>query len=158
MAAATLSYSQALRAIGQNLTPLGAGGFELVKWGNDYVVWLSAKKTFFNKFVEKIFGSADPEKKNPEHLYFSDLDILTWEIEQQKKRSTGSPTDSRDFSCVCRVVVNYLDSKRALEFTISVDADAIKVRYDRQEESFTSQDLYDLGIQMYLKRSSRGST
>lgn len=155
MAAVTLSYSQALRAIGQNLTPLGATGFELLKWGSDYVVWLSARKSFFNKFVEKIFGSVDPEKKIPQRIYFSDLDILTWDIEQQKKRRTGSPTDTRDLSFVLRVVGNYLDRKEAREFTISVDPDAVKVRYDRKEERFTVQDLYDLGIRMYLRRSGR---
>ena len=155
MAAVTLSYSQTLRVIGQNLTPLGADWFELVKWGDDYVVWMTGKKTFFNKFVDKIFGSARPDKETSERIYFSSLDILRSDIEQQAKRKTGSPTDARDLSFVLRVLGNYLDRKAAREFTISMEPDLIKVRYDQKEEKFTSQDLYDLGIQMYLRRSGR---
>jgi len=164
MAAVTLSYSQALRVIGQKLVPLGTDWFELVKWGDDYVVWmmhakfsraLSAKKTFFNKFIEKILGKANLDRKTPERIYFDSMDILRSDIEQQAKRRTGSPTDSRDLSFVLRVLGNYLDRKAAREFTISVNPDSIWVRYDQKEQSFTLQDLYDLGIQMYLRRSSR---
>lgn len=165
MAAGTLSYSQALRVIGQNLMPLGADGFELVKSGDDYVVRMrqaesagavSAKKTFFDKIIEKIVvGNADADKKTPERIAFSSMDILTSDIEQQAKRRTGSPMDVRDLSFVLRVLGNYLDRKAAREFTISLDPDSIKVRYDQKEERFTSQDLYDLGIRMYLRRSGR---
>jgi hypothetical protein len=164
MAAVTLSYSQALRVIGQNLIPLGTDWFELVKWGDDYIVWmrqtelpraLAAKKTLFNKFIEKILGNVDSDKKTPDRIYFNDMDILTSDLEHQAKRRTGSPTDVRDLSFVLRVLGNYLDRKAAREFNISVDPDSIKVRYDQKEERFTSQDLYDLGIQMYLRRSGR---
>jgi len=161
MAAGTFSYSQALRVIGQNLMPLGTDRFELVKSGDDYVVLMRqaessgtvpAKKTFFNKFIKKIVGSADPDKKTPERISFSSMDILTSDIERQAKRRSGSPRDVRDLSFVLRVLGNYLDRKAAREFTISVNPDSIKVRYDQKEERFTSQDLYDLGIQMYLRR------
>jgi len=165
MAAVTLSYSQALRVIGQNLMPLGADRFELVKSGDDYVVRMrqaespgavSAKKTFFNKIIEKIVvGNADPDRKTPERISFSSMDILTSDIEQQAKRRSGSPRDVRDLAFVLRVLGNYLDRKAAREFTISVDPDSIKVRYDQKEERFTTQDLYDFGIQMYLRRSGR---
>jgi len=164
MAAVTLSYSQVLRVIGQNLMPLGVDGFELVKSGDDYVVRmrqaeipevLSAEKTFFNKLVGKIVGKADAGKKTPERIYFSSMDILTSDIEQQAKRRVGSPRDVRDLSFVLRVLGNYLDRKAAREFSISVDPDSIKVRYDQKEERFTIQDLYDFGIQMYLRRSGR---
>ena len=161
MAAGTFSYSQALRVIGQNLMPLGTDRFELVKSGDDYVVLMRqtessgtvpAKKTFFNKIIEKIVGSAGRDKKTPERISFSGMDILTSDIEQQAKRRSGSPRDVRDLSFVLRVLGNYLDRKAAREFTISVNPDSIKVRYDQKEERFTSQDLYDLGIQMYLRR------
>src|SRR5215470_15893886 len=161
MAAVTLSYSQALRVIGQNLMPLGTGRFELVKRGDDYVVWprhdelpraLSVKKTLFSSLVEKVLGNAS---KIPEHIYFNDMDIATSDIEQQAKRKTGSPKDARDLSFVLRVVGNYLDRRAAREFTILVKPESIEVRYDRKEEIFTLQDLYDLGIKMYLRRSDR---
>jgi hypothetical protein len=116
---------------------------------------LAAKKTLFNKFIEKILGNVDSDKKTPDRIYFNDMDILTSDIEHQAKRRTRSPTDVRDLSFVLRVLGNYLDRKAAREFTISVDPDSIKVCYDQKEERFTSQDLYDLGIQMYLRRSGR---
>ena len=120
--------------IGQNLMALGTDRFDLVKSGDDYVVLIRqvessgtvpAKKTFLNKIIEKIVGSADPDKKTPERISFSSMDILTSDIEQQAKRRSGSPRDVRDLSFVLRVLGNYLDRKAAREFTISVNPDSI---------------------------------
>jgi len=164
MAAVTLSYAQALRVIGQNLIPLGIDSFELAKWGDDYIVWehggfardLSAKQTFFEKITRKIVGHADSEREILNRIYFSNVEIFNSDMEQQsKRRSSDSPSDLRDLSFVLRVLGDYLDRKAAREFTISWSMDSIRVRYDRKEESFTLQNLYDFGINMYLKRSSR---
>lgn len=159
MVAGTLSCSQALRVIGQNLMPLGASQFELVKSGDSYVVRLgqteAAKSSLFDKLVNKIRGNAESETKTPENISFSSMDILRSDIEQQAKRKTDSPRDARDLSFALRIVGNYLDRRLAREFTISVNPDSIQVHYDQKQETFTPQHLYDLGIQMYLKRSSR---
>lgn len=165
MTAGTLSYSQALRVVGQNLIPLGADRFELVKSGDDYLVRLrpgeqspalSAKTPWlFNKLVDKVRGNAAPGKRLPESIFFSGMDVLIADIEQQAKRRAGSPKDVRDLSFVLRVLGNYLDRKAARDFTISVDPDSINVRYDQKNETFTPQHLYDFGVQMYLKRSAR---
>jgi len=158
MAAGTLSYSQALRVIGQNLTPLGANEFELAKSGDGYVVHLSqaetlpaANSSFFDKLVQKL----KPPAKTPDSISFSSLDLLRSDIEQQAKRQTDSPRDTRDLSFALRVVGHYLDRRLAQEFTVSVNPDSIQVRYDQKQESFTPQHIYDLGIQMYLKRPDR---
>lgn len=158
MAAGTLSYSQALRVIGQNLTPLGTEEFELVKSGDAYVVHLpqaetlpAANSSFFDKLVQKL----KPPAKTPESISFSSMDLLRSDIEQQGKRQVDSPRDARDLSFALRVVGNYLDRRLAREFTVSVNPDTIQVRYDQKQESFTSQHIYDLGIQMYLKRPDR---
>jgi len=158
MAAGTLSYSQALRVIGQNLTPLGANEFELAKSGDGYVVHLpqpetlpAANSSFFDKLIQKL----KPPAKTPDSISFSSLDLLRSDIEQQAKRQTDSPRDTRDLSFALRVVGHYLDRRLAQEFTVSVNPDSIQVRYDQKQESFTPQHIYDLGIQMYLKRPDR---
>jgi hypothetical protein len=163
--AGTLSYSQALRVIGQNLMPLGSDRFELVKSGDDYVVRLrsveepgaSSARTpwFFNKLVGKTRGKTASRGRLPESLLFSSIDVLALDIEHQAKRRTGSPRDARDLSFILRVLGNHLDRRAAREFSISVAPDLIKLRYDQKNETFTPQDLYDFGIQMYLKRSVR---
>lgn len=164
MAAGPLSYSQALRVIGQNLISLGPEQFELVKSGDGYLVrlpkaevtvLLPAKSSFLGKLVNKIRGSAEPEAKTSHSISFNEMAILRSDIEQQAKRRTDSPRDARDLSFALRVVGNYLDRRLAREFTIWVSVDGVKVQYDQKQDMFTRQQLYDLGIQMYLKRSSR---
>ena len=168
MAAVTLSYAQALRVIGQDLVPLRTNSFELAKWGDDYIVWmengelaeyLSAKKTFFEKITQKILGHADADGEIPNRLYFSSSDIFFANIKRESKRRTAnSPRDLRDLSFVLRVLGGYLDRKLARELTISWSTNSIKVRYDQKEESFTTENLYDFGINMYLKRTYPAGT
>lgn len=167
MAAVTLSYAQALRVIGQNLIPLGVDSFELAKWGDDYIVWEcgglardpSEKQTFFARITRKILGHDDSDREPVNRMYFSSVEIFTSDIAQQsKRRISGSPSDLRDLSFVLRVLGDFLDRKAAREFTISWSTDSIKVRYDQKEENFTLQNLYDFGINMYLKRSDRRRT
>ena len=165
MAAVTLSYSQILRVIGQDLEPLGINSFELAKWGDDYIVWtehsefgreLSGKRTFFEKITQKLLRHTDSDKETPHRRYFSRVEILLADIERQsKRRILISPSNLRDLSLVLRVLGDYLDRKAAGEFTISWAPNSIKVRYDQKEESFTLQNLYDFGVHMYMKRSDR---
>jgi hypothetical protein len=114
------------------------------------------KKTFFEKISQKILGHSDSDKETLNRMYFPSSDIFLANIERGlKRRTSDSPKDLRDLSFVLRVLGDYLDRKAAREFTISWSMDSIRVRYDRKEESFTLQNLYDFGINMYLKRSSR---
>ena len=168
MSAVTLSYAQALRVIGQDLVPLGINSFELAKWGDDYIVWMehaefardqSAKKTFFEKITQKMLGDTGSDKEIPNRIYFNSSDIFFENIERGSKRSTSDgPKDRRDLSYILRVLGGYLDRKLAREFTISWSNDVIKIRYDQKDETFTIQNIYDFGINMYLKRSYRPGT
>ena len=167
MAAVALSHAQALRVIGQKLVPRGVNSFELAKRGNDYIVLINrdesgrhtpVKKTVFSKIIQGILGHVDADKETLNRLYFSDWDLLVADIEQQSKRKLDSPKDIRDIAFVLRVIGDYMDRKAAREFTVSWSTDSIKVGYDRKTESFTLQNLYDFGINMYLKRSNRHRT
>jgi len=63
--------------------------------------------------------------------------------------------DARNLSLVLRVVGDYLDRKGIGDFAILWSTDSVKVSYGKKVESFTIQDLYDLGVRMYLRRSNR---
>jgi len=144
--------------------PLGASRFELAKWGGGYIVRLPqaesaasapAKSSLLDKLLDAIRRNTAPETKTTASISFSAMDLLRFDIEQQTKRRSHSPRDARDLSFALRVVGNYLDRRLAREFTVSVNPDSIKVNYDQKQECFTAQHIYDLGIQMYLKRPNR---
>ena len=101
----------------------------------------------------------DSEREIQNRIYFSHVEIFNSDMEHQSKRNiSDSPSDLRDLSFVLRVLGGYLDRKAAREFTISWSMNSIKLRYDQKEENFTLENLYDLGISMYLKRSDRRRT
>jgi hypothetical protein len=160
-----LSYAQSLRVIGQDLDAFGVDGFELEKWPDGYIVWPkdfefirkpSAEKGFFAKIIRKFLGQEDPQKEIPNRLYFTPADLVWADIQRElNRKAAAGPSDRRDLSFVLRVLGDYLDRKNAGQFTISRSKNSITVKYDQKQETFTSENLYDLGIHMYLKRSTR---
>jgi hypothetical protein len=159
------SNAQALRVVGQDLDVLGVDSFELAKWGDDYIVWpkrseftrkLSAEKGFLSKITLKLLGHHDSAKELPNRLYFTRAEIISADMQRRlRRRSPGSPPDGRDLSFVLRVLGDYVDRKNAGQFTISWSKNSITMTYDQKQESFTSDNLYDFGIRMYLRRSTR---
>jgi hypothetical protein len=151
-----LSYAQALRVIGQELDALSVDSFELARWGDDYVVWPKrterADKGLVSKITQMILGHDDSSREIPNRIYFTSTEILWADTQRRLKRQIGSPTDRRDRSFVLRVLGDYLDRKNARHFTISWSRDSTSIRYDQIQEIFTTQNLYDLGIRMYLRR------
>jgi hypothetical protein len=55
------------------------------------------------------------------------------------------------------VLGDYLDRNSADDFAISLSKYSTKIRYGGKEQIFTAQNLYDLGILMYLRHSKRAS-
>jgi len=163
--AESLSYAQSLRVVGQDLDALGVDFFELAKWGDQYIVWpghaestrkLSAEKGFLSKITQKILGHVYSAREIPNRLYFTPADIIWADSQRRLKRKiSGSPSDRRDLSFVLRVLGDYLDRQKAGQFTISWSQDSIVISYDQKEERFTAENLYDYGIGMYLRRSTR---
>jgi hypothetical protein len=161
----SLSYAQSLRVVGQDLDALGVDSFELAKWSDDYIVWpehaeftrkLSAEKGFLSRITRKILAHEESAREIPNRLYFTPADII-WADSQRrfKRKISGSPSDLRDLSFVLRVLGDYLDRQKAGQFTISWSKHSIMISYDHKQERFTSQNLYDFGIGMYLRRSTR---
>ncbi len=75
--------------------------------------------------------------------------------ERRLKRKISSSSDRRDLSFVLRVLGDYLDRKTPGQFTISWSQNSIMISYDQIREIFTPENLYDFGIHMYLRRSTR---
>ena len=166
MPAITLSHSQALRVIGQNLVSINCDSFDLITTGDDYVVTphpseatvsVPSKKPFLAQLLGNRFLRAKAGRRASTRLLFSRSGILISNLERQAKRRIGSPTDVRDLSFVLRVLGDYLDKKSAREFSISWSAHLITLRHNGKEELFTRENVYDFGIRMYLKRSNRPS-
>jgi hypothetical protein len=164
MAAETLSYAQSLRVIGQDLQGLGIGSFELDKSGDQFMVRMSSdepaprsrKFTFLDRVVGRSRGSETSARRIANPIQFSRSKILWSDNENRLKRSEANAMpDARNLSLVLRVVGDYLDRKGIGDFAILWSTDSVKVSYGKKVESFTIQDLYDLGVRMYLRRSNR---
>jgi len=165
MTAEALSNAQSLRVIGQQLAGLGINSFELDKRGDEYTVRMdrgesagkSGEKTFPKSIFEKTPGAPDTAREIPNPLCFSTSQIIWSDTENQLRR--GQPTampDVRDLSTLLRVLGDYLDRKAANDFAISCDMGLVTVSYGQKKESFRSDNFYDLGVHMYLRRSNRG--
>lgn len=164
MAAETLSYAQSLRVIGQDLQGLGIGSFELDKSGDQFMVRMSSdepaprsrKFTFLDRVVGRSRGSETSARRIANPIQFSRSKILWSDNENRLKRSEANAMpDARNLSLVLRVVGDYLDRKGIGDFAILWSTDSVKVSYGKKVESFTREELYDLGVRMYLRRSSR---
>jgi hypothetical protein len=161
-----LSYAESLRVVGQDLDALGVDSFRLAKSGDHYIVWpegsefttkLSGKKGFLAKITQKILGEDDSDKKLPRSMYFTSAEIVSSDTQRRLQRKiSDNPSDRRDLSFGLRVLGNYLDRKRAADFAIRWSKHSAMVSYGQKEEYFTIENLYDLGISMYLNRRDRG--
>ncbi|MGE5304709.1 MAG: hypothetical protein ACM3TN_15475 [Alphaproteobacteria bacterium] len=164
MTPAILSYSQSLRVIGQALEVLRIDTFTLEKTGEKYIVgdW---EPSFLRSIAEKVWGARDSDEillspgKLSEPLIYTSSDTNRLEALGLSKRRSVSGETSHNLSLSLRVVGDYLDRHRAVAFDISWAKHSVTVKYrtlaDRHEETnFTVQDLVDLGVSMYLRRSS----
>jgi hypothetical protein len=154
-----LSNAQSLRVIGQQLAGLGINAFELDKRGNEYMVRMdhseSAGKSQEKTFPKSIFEKT-PRREIPNHLSFSTSQIIWSDTENRLRRGQmNAMPDANDLSTLLRVLGDYLDRKGAGDFAISCDIGVVTVSYDQRKESFRIENLYDLGVHMYLRRSNR---
>jgi len=161
----TLSYAQSLRVIGQALEALSIDTFELEKRGEEYIVRversesagkLSWEESFLKSIAEKIWGSGDSAKEiaNPVRFAGSDVDRLEAEGRSKRGKPNAMP-DTNKLSLSLRVLGDYLDRKQARDFAVSWSTHLVTVSYDHKQESFTLENLYDRGVNMYLRRSNR---
>ena len=159
-----LSNARSLRVIGQQLAGLGINTFELDKRGDEYTVRIdrsesagkSQEKTFPKSIFEKTPRASDTAREIPNPLSFSTSQIIWFDTENRLRRGQmNAMPDANDLSTLLRVLGDYLDRKAAGDFAISCDIGVVTVSYDQRKESFRIENLYDLGVHMYLRRSNR---
>ena len=170
MTPATLSYSQSLRIIGQALEVLRIYTFTVEKRGEKYIVgnW---EPSFLKSVTDKAWGpgdwgTGDSDKilLNPqgptEPLVYTSSDTNRLEALGRSRRGSDSGQERHNLSLALRVVGDYLDRHRAVAFDISWARHSVTVKYQapadgHNEANFTVENLHDLGVGMYLRRSSR---
>jgi hypothetical protein len=165
MTPATLSYCQSFRAIGQALEVLRINTFTLEKTGEKYIVrnW---EPSFLKSITEEVWGPGDSDKillsprRPTEPLIYTSSDTNRLEALGRSKRGSDSGQKPHSLSLALRVVGDYLDRHRAVAFDISWARHSVTVKYQtpadgHKEANFTVQNLLDLGVDMYLRRSSR---
>jgi len=162
MACEALSHSQSLRVIGQRLHGTGINAFELNKKGDEYIVRidpnavvgkLSTGTIVPDSISQNIFG--DYARAVPLSLKFTTAKIPWYDGEERLRRiKPNALPDIGHLSVVLRVLGDYLDRDAADDFAILWSKYSVKVCYGDKEQIFTAQNLYDLGIMMYLRRSN----
>jgi hypothetical protein len=160
------SYAQSLRVIGQALETLRINAFALEKNGDKYIVTEWGKSILKTSLLKKIWGAdnsgqtryTNDQRSDPQVYNSSDAERL--ETTGRARRGSKKVQGTYEVSLGLRVVGDYLDKKRALSFNIWWSTESVRVRYEtaagaRNETIFTAQNLQDLGVGMYLRRSSR---
>jgi hypothetical protein len=168
----SFSYAQSLRAIGESLEAQGINGFELEKQDENCILRVIAaqpasERSFFKRIVQILRRSqnCDQEPSDPaaptQSLCYTPSDISRLMTEQQSQHgAVNVMADAHKLAQVLRVVGDYLDRKEASAFTVSMSGDSLSVAYEtgsghQINESFTTENLYDRAVNMYLRRSKR---
>ena len=166
-----LSYAQSLRVIGAALEVQGISKFDLEKHGENYMLRVVTNQTAtegsFLKKIAQLLRVAISAKKPAEPAAvaqsrrYTSSDIFRLAAEQQSRHGgLNAMPDAYKLAQVLRVVGDHLDRKEACTFTVSVSGHSVSVAYEtgsgRQiHENFTTENLYDYAVQMYLRRSKR---
>jgi hypothetical protein len=165
MASSTESYAQSLRVIGQALETLRINAFTLETDGNKYVVrdW---ETSFLKSVGDEVWRTVDfgqmpsPQEKSENFLIYTNSDTQRLEKQGRSGRGSNEKPDTHTISSGLRLVGDYLDQKSAVTFNIQWSIESVRVRFeaasgDPKETSFTMQNLKDLAVVMYLRRSRR---
>jgi hypothetical protein len=160
-----LSYAQSLRAIGQALEVLRITAFKLEKSGEKYIVsnW---EPSFLDNIAENVWGGGDRDQMRvirggrTAPLVYTGSDTDRLEAQGRLRRGSHDMRDAHNISLALRAAGHYLDKNRAVAFEILWSTREVIIQYktgahNHKKESFTIQDLYDLGTGMYMRRSSR---
>jgi hypothetical protein len=161
------SHAQSLRVIGHALENLRITVFVLEKQSDNYIVrdW---EPSFLTNIAEEVWGLvnsgvASVGKKSSDLLAYNAADTERLESIGQESRESRNSNVMRgrsEISSGLRVVGDYLDRQRAGAFTIWWTTEFVTVKYNSgagapKRANFTLQNLTDLKVGMYLRRSNR---
>jgi hypothetical protein len=159
----TVSYAQSLRVIGQALEKLRIHAFVLEKQIDKFVVrnW---EPSFLRNIADDVWGlgnssAASRTKESNDLLAYDNSDTERLETIGRASRGNGDIHGSYGISSGLRVVGDYLDSQKTVAFSIWWSTESVTVKYNGtaggpKETNFAVQNLQDLKVEMYLRRSS----
>jgi hypothetical protein len=161
----TQTNAQSLRVIGQALETLRINAFILEKQDEKIVVseW---EPSFLEGIAAGVWGKSDvdqmhlPPQRSAKVMIYTNSDTERLDAQgRSKRRSTGS-ADAYTMSSGLRALGDYFDKKRSVAFKVFWSSQSVKIRLKTaagtiQETSFTPQELQDLAVGMYLRRSNR---
>jgi len=167
-----LSYAQSLRAIGESLEAQGISRFDLEKHGQNYMLRVvtsqpATEGSFLKKIAQRLLRVGISAKEPADSAAvaqsrcYTPSDISRLATQQQSRhRGLNAMPDAYKLAQVLRAVGDHLDRKEACAFTVSGSGQSLSVAYEtgsgRQiHENFTTENLYDCAVQMYLRRSKR---
>jgi hypothetical protein len=152
-----------LRVIGQALETLRINAFTLEKNADKYIVrdW---EPSFLKSVADEAGRTANFDQipsatqKSENLLIYTDSDAERLEAHGRARRGSNENPDNHTISSGLRLVGDYLDQKKALAFKIQWSIESARVRFEAasggpKETSFTMQNLKDLAVVMYLRRS-----
>ena len=172
-----MNYSMILRVIGQRLEPLRPETYEVVCYGNSYLVRCRVKEDDRGKKEKKVKGLASflrlwrehetpviREKANVETFmnveFLYSLEELNRQ-DEERKEPRGDPNTMPDLytiSNTLRAVGEFLDHKPDAKLLfVSNRAQQVVILYEtkrgaRNLEEFPISTLYDFGVKEYLRR------
>ena len=159
------SYAESLRVIGQALETLRISAFALTKDDDKFIVrnW---EPSFLMNIANEVWGfsnsgqTAFTNAKSRDLLVYDSSDTERLETIGRTRRGSQEVEESCRISSGLRVVGDYLDKQRAVAFNIWWSTESVTLKYKTaagtpKETNFTVQNLQDLGVGMYLRRSSR---
>jgi len=159
------SYAASLRVIGQALESLRITSFVLAKDGDKFIVrnW---EPSFLKNIADNVWPLGDSHqrsftnKESTDLLVYDGSDTERLETIGRARRGSKEIQNSYKISSGLRVLGDYLDKQRAIAFDIWWSTESVTVKYKTaagtaKETNFTVQNLHDLGVGMYLRRSSR---
>ena len=175
------SYAQSLRAIGELLEQSDISAIDLRKCDDVYTLQIrrtlsekdmhsdappSSHRSFLKK-ISQILGLSQSVEKpwspppSKELRRYTASDIQRLIAEQRAKHGAADKMpDGHKISQVLRVAGDWLDRRNANTFDVSFCGQTLSIRYDSPngedfQESLDTRNLYDLSIQMYLRRAKR---
>ena len=158
-------YAQSLRANGQALETLRIKAFTLEKKGDKYTVsdW---EPSFLEGVTAGVGGKNDVGQMHPppqsagKMLLYTNADAERLDAQGRAKRSSTGSAGAYTISSGLRALGDYLDKKRAVTFVILWSHLSATVKCETAggtvlQTSFSLQELQDLAVGMYMRRSNR---
>jgi hypothetical protein len=160
------SYARSLRVIGQALESLRITSFALEKDGGKFIVqnW---EPSFLKNIANQVWGNDCVPK--PGHgksrnllLIYDNADTERLETVGRARRGSREIQKPYKISSCLRVLGDYLDKHRAMDFHLWWSTESVTIKYQAtagtpKEANFTVQNLHDLAVGMYIRRSGRSS-